>query len=984
MKKIKLFISFFLVFAVACGFLYNLKLQKNYTYDTQTLSLKTNFKTNFKEEASLNNEISPVKWTWTDSNTVNSNTSFDTIYFKMPKKAEFETYGYKAKLKIIVDWQTYNPEIDEDWDERLLTDSDIHFTPVFLNKEVKNFSYELSFTDKNLIVPSLAISTLDSKSFTYKLALKTPETEADDIGIIKRADWGAVEDYRYKDSKYWKSYYDKLASATWWITVAQQAEIDKINKINNYLNTNYSEDSKVLETITSENWHSLVRPIQRTQFVKAIIIHHTDTQDISKPSDQILRWIYYYHSVQNWRWDIGYNYIVGQDGKIYEWKAWWDYVVWSHTLRNNKSNVSISVIWNYQNNYLTEEQQASINKLVWYLAKKYWIDLDKQRVYHKSCLSSSNCTNPLVNVTRASLIWHRDAGYTTCPGDNRYWLLANFKESNIDLSSGNKFIPNLASMKVYEANQAKIAVAQTVIANTWISLVASISTQTPIISNWFDKNNVIKVKLSYPENQNTISLKSLDKTYDLEMTNWQLYNNWVLVSGKLKIWDLNWITEITSWSRIPAWDTKKIYNDNKFRWIITLYTENSKLVVVNELYLNDYLKWIWEISNDALEQKAKTILISARTYARWYMSANNRKFPGKYYDWSDDPNIFQKYLWYGMEQRNTNIVKFLWDTLDEVITYNGKLVKPWYFNQSNGKTLSYYDYCLKNNPGKNDYCKLGQTTNYPYLLWVSDPAWEGKTTLGHWVWLSWDWATYFAKMWWDYKKIIAYYYSWVQVVKLETNTYNPIVEIKTTDTTTSNETVGNAGLNSLRTIKTTTQTTSTAKIFTDIASSNKYYTSLKYFKDKNTLTWFSDGTFRPLNNITRIEALKIILTSFGYAKIDNKTSIFTDIATKTWENAYIQRAMLLSLVDTKNKTFSPSRNINRVEVLKMIMTLKKVDISLYKTKVYYIKDVAKTDWYYPYAVYALENKLFTLNSGYFYPSQVVWRWELIDVMYKLK
>ncbi|MDD5213834.1 MAG: N-acetylmuramoyl-L-alanine amidase [Candidatus Gracilibacteria bacterium] len=984
MKKIKLFISFFLVFAVACGFLYNLKLQKNYTYDTQTLSLKTNFKTNFKEEASLNNEISPVKGTWTDSNTVNSNTSFDTIYFKMPKKAEFETYGYKAKLKIIVDGQTYNPEIDEDGDERLLTDSDIHFTPVFLNKEVKNFSYELSFTDKNLIVPSLAISTLDSKSFTYKLALKTPETEADDIGIIKRADWGAVEDYRYKDSKYWKSYYDKLASATGGITVAQQAEIDKINKINNYLNTNYSEDSKVLETITSENGHSLVRPIQRTQFVKAIIIHHTDTQDISKPSDQILRGIYYYHSVQNGRGDIGYNYIVGQDGKIYEGKAGGDYVVGSHTLRNNKSNVSISVIGNYQNNYLTEEQQASINKLVGYLAKKYGIDLDKQRVYHKSCLSSSNCTNPLVNVTRASLIGHRDAGYTTCPGDNRYGLLANFKESNIDLSSGNKFIPNLASMKVYEANQAKIAVAQTVIANTGISLVASISTQTPIISNGFDKNNVIKVKLSYPENQNTISLKSLDKTYDLEMTNGQLYNNGVLVSGKLKIGDLNGITEITSWSRIPAWDTKKIYNDNKFRGIITLYTENSKLVVVNELYLNDYLKGIGEISNDALEQKAKTILISARTYARWYMSANNRKFPGKYYDGSDDPNIFQKYLGYGMEQRNTNIVKFLGDTLDEVITYNGKLVKPWYFNQSNGKTLSYYDYCLKNNPGKNDYCKLGQTTNYPYLLGVSDPAGEGKTTLGHGVGLSGDGATYFAKMGWDYKKIIAYYYSGVQVVKLETNTYNPIVEIKTTDTTTSNETVGNAGLNSLRTIKTTTQTTSTAKIFTDIASSNKYYTSLKYFKDKNTLTGFSDGTFRPLNNITRIEALKIILTSFGYAKIDNKTSIFTDIATKTWENAYIQRAMLLSLVDTKNKTFSPSRNINRVEVLKMIMTLKKVDISLYKTKVYYIKDVAKTDWYYPYAVYALENKLFTLNSGYFYPSQVVGRGELIDVMYKLK
>jgi Tfp pilus assembly protein PilO len=61
MKKIKLFISFFLVFAVACGFLYNLKLQKNYTYYTKELTLKTNFKTNFKEEASLNSDLYPSK-----------------------------------------------------------------------------------------------------------------------------------------------------------------------------------------------------------------------------------------------------------------------------------------------------------------------------------------------------------------------------------------------------------------------------------------------------------------------------------------------------------------------------------------------------------------------------------------------------------------------------------------------------------------------------------------------------------------------------------------------------------------------------------------------------------------------------------------------------------------------------------------------------------------------------------------------------------
>lgn len=985
MKKIKLFISFFIILIISFLFFYNLKLQKSYNYITNTTNLKTNFKEDFKEEAALNVDLSPVKWTWIDSNIINSNTDFDTIYFKIPKKAEFETYAYKAKLKIIIWDKTYYPEIDWDWDDRLLTDDTIHFSPIFLNSPIKSFSYILSFSDKSLLVDQVLVTTLDTKSYSYNLALETIDTEADEIWIIKRSDWGAIEDYRYTDSKYWKAYYDKLASSTWTvITAAQQAQIDKLAKINNYLNTSFPEDSKVLETIKTENWHPLVRPIQKTEFVKAIIIHHTDTQDISKASDEILRGIYYYHSMSNWRWDVGYNYIVGQDGKIYEWKAGWDYAVGSHTLRNNKSNVSISVIWNYQTNTLNEVQQVSINKLVWYLAKKYWIDLDKERVYHKSCLNDTKCVNPLVDYTGASLIWHRDAGYTACPWDNIYSDLANFKESNIDLSSWNKFVSNLASMKIYEENKIKLA------SNVGVDLGSTRNINSAQISEGqtqdtaptgFDKNNIIKVKLSYPETQNTISLKYWDKIYDLEMSEWKLYNNWALISDKLQIWTGTWIVEIISWSRVPSWDTAKKYNDNKFRWIITLYAKNWKLVVVNELFINDYMKWIAEISNDALEQKAKTILVSARSYARWYISKDNRKFPWEYYDGSDDPNVFQKYLWYSMEQRNTNIVKLVEATQDEVITYDGKLIKPWYFNQSNGKTLSYFEYCLKNNPEKTEYCKSSQSANYPYLIWVSDPSWSWKTTLGHWVGLSWDWATYFAKLWWDYKKIIKYYYTWVYVVKAVGNDYYRSLEVVENIVKTSTGNTMNTNISPIQETKTSTWI---VKIFSDVDSSNKYYPAIKYFKDKNTISWFSDGSFRPLNKITRIESLKIILTSFGYTKIDNKTSIFTDVATKTWENAYIQKAILLSIVDTKNKTFSPSRNINRVEALKLIMILKKIDINSYKTKNYYIKDVSKTDWFYPYVVYALENKLFALNSWYFYPTQAISRGELIDIMYKLK
>ncbi|MDD4151349.1 MAG: S-layer homology domain-containing protein [Candidatus Gracilibacteria bacterium] len=977
MKLFKLFISFFLIFSSIFYIFENISINKSYKYNTNNIEKNITYEIKNKEEASLDG-IKSSTGVYSFSDKVESKDNFDTVYFKIPKKGNLETYGYKAKLRIFVEGKSYDLEVDQDGDERMLLDDYIHFSPVFLSKSTKNFSYTLEFNDKSLLVSKLDITTLDTKSFSYNLAFTPKKTEADDINIIKRSEWGAVEDYRYADSKYWKSYYDKLnASSGAELTPTQKAQAEKTQKINDYLKNNFPEDYEAIEKIDTENGHPLVRPIEKTRYVKSIVIHHTDTRDVSKPSDEILRGIYYYHSLQNGRGDIGYQYIVGQDGKIYEGKAGGDYVLGSHALRNNRSTVAISVIGNYQNNYLSDEQQASINKLIGYLAKKYGIDLDKERTYHKSCLKDV-CATPLLNFTGASLIGHRDAGYTTCPGDNIYNLLASFKESNLYLSSGNKLVLNEASMKIYEENKLKRAASQSVSENN----TGAISETNTNNSNSFDKTNIIKIKLSYPENQNTISLKTGDKTYDLEFKDGKLYNDGVLVNDKIKIGTLTGVTEITSWSRIPAWDTSKKLNDNKFRGIITLYSKDNKLVVVNELYINDYMKGIGEISNDALEQKAKTILVSARSYARWYISSNNRKFPGEYYDGSDDPEIFQKYLGYGIEQRNANIVKYVEDTLDEVITYNGNLVKPWYFNQSNGKTLSYYDYCLKNNPGSTNFCKDGQEKNYPYLIGVDDPSGSGKTTLGHGVGLSGDGANYFAKLGRDYKKIILYYYTGVKVSKLESDTYATVVDIKKDDIITS---TGTNVIVSTGTINISTGVLiNTGKIFSDIDSSNKYYTAIAYFKNAGVLNGFSDGSFKPDNSVTRSEALKIILTAFKYYPISNKTSVFKDVQTSSWENTYIQKAVLVGLLDTKNTNFFPKREVNKVEALKMVILLKKIDITKYQSKNYTIKDISKTDWYYKYAVYALENKLFSLDKSYFYGSKALTRGELVELMYKLK
>jgi len=145
--------------------------------------------------------------------------------------------------------------------------------------------------------------------------------------------------------------------------------------------------------------------------------------------------------------------------------------------------------------------------------------------------------------------------------------------------------------------------------------------------------------------------------------------------------------------------------------------------------------------------------VLARSYARFYMDDANRKFPGMPYDGSDDPDIFQKYLGYGLEKRSPNFVGAVAVTEDEVVTYNSKLIKPPYFNQSDGRTRSGQE--------------VWGWTDTPYLVSVADPWCSGMTLQGHGVGLSGYGATKQAEAGKTYDEIIKYYYQGVAIQEMD-------------------------------------------------------------------------------------------------------------------------------------------------------------------------------------------------------------------------
>lgn len=207
------------------------------------------------------------------------------------------------------------------------------------------------------------------------------------------------------------------------------------------------------------------------------------------------------------------------------------------------------------------------------------------------------------------------------------------------------------------------------------------------------------------------------------------------------------IIQISNYENRPAWNTS--LNDNEFRGLIEVREEDGKLIAINELPLEHYLKGLGEVPNAEEPEKIKAVMTAARTYARHYM-LDDEKFPGRPYHLDDDPNVTQKYIGYGFEKRAPNVAAGVDATRGIVVTYDGKLVKTPYFNQSDGvRTKSAEEV-------------WGWKTT-PFLLSVDDSYCDGDRFLGHGVGLSGCGAHGMAKAGYTFDRILSHYYTGIQL-----------------------------------------------------------------------------------------------------------------------------------------------------------------------------------------------------------------------------
>ena len=174
-----------------------------------------------------------------------------------------------------------------------------------------------------------------------------------------------------------------------------------------------------------------------------------------------------------------------------------------------------------------------------------------------------------------------------------------------------------------------------------------------------------------------------------------------------------------------------------------------------------------------------------------------------------------------------------------------------------------------------------------------------------------------------------------------------------------------------------------ALAFTDVGLQDDQ-DAIEYLFEEDIVDGYSDGTYRPRNPINRAELLKILVES-RVNTVPNDEDCFKDVA-EDWFAPYVCYAKEEGWVEGySDGTFKPGNNINRAEAIAMTFKvyadeLDFLDIEDGEDSVYL--DVSNKAWYADYLYTGKEAGVLAKNT-YFYPGNEITRGDTASLLYRL-
>ncbi len=186
---------------------------------------------------------------------------------------------------------------------------------------------------------------------------------------------------------------------------------------------------------------------------------------------------------------------------------------------------------------------------------------------------------------------------------------------------------------------------------------------------------------------------------------------------------------------------------------------------------------------------------------------------------------------------------------------------------------------------------------------------------------------------------------------------------------------------------------STATAFTDVEEGNSYFVAIKYLEENEIIDGYSDGSFKPHQDVNRAEALKMITLATGIIteeeleeleeSDEEKLRPFTDTPVSAWYTIYLKAAKEKGIIDGYDDgSFKPEQTINLAEALKIFLESYE-SITYSNTEDHLYNDTPLNEWFTKYTAYAGPKGIINIyDSNNINPEQDMTRGYLAEIIYR--
>jgi len=113
-------------------------------------------------------------------------------------------------------------------------------------------------------------------------------------------------------------------------------------------------------------------------------------------------------------------------------------------------------------------------------------------------------------------------------------------------------------------------------------------------------------------------------------------------------------------------------------------------------------------------------------------------------------------------------------------------------------------------------------------------------------------------------------------------------------------------------------------LFSDVPSDYVYYDAISYLKENGIAEGYEDGTYKPDNTINRAEFLKVVMSvnDLDMPACSVTGSLFSDVVGDVWYFDYVCDAVTLNVISGySDGSFKPGQEINFAEAAKIIVNV---------------------------------------------------------------